>query len=80
MATAAGPVLHDALATCNYDNKSDVGWYIAKGRFKSLCCIFGGIVSVFPGTAQVENVFSIVKAKKYKFRNALTNISLKGVI
>ena len=79
-AVTTEPDLHDVIAACNEDVSFDDCWSIVKGRFEFLCCFVGRIASVFPGTAQVENVFSIVKAKKYKFRNALTNISLKGVI
>ena len=51
-----------------------------KGRFESLCCFFGGITSVFPGTAQVESKFLIVKAEKDKLQPTLINISLEGVL
>jgi hypothetical protein len=49
-------------------------------RFKLLEKFCGGIACVFPGTAQVESDFSIVKLEKDDFRMSLTDLSLEGVL
>lgn len=77
---AAEPVLRAAIDACNDDTSFDACWSIVKGRFEFLQRFAGGIASVFPGTAQVESDFSVVKAEKDDFRTALTDLSLEGVL
>ena len=56
-----------------------VGLFV-KGRFDSLKHFVGGITSVFPGTAQVESNFSIIKIEKDNFQIFLTDLSIKGIL
>ena len=68
------------LDAYNNDVSFDEGWYILKGHFDSLCHFVGGIASIFPGTAQAESEFLIVKTEKDDFQTSITKISLKGVL
>ena len=68
------------MDACKADVSFDDVWLMVKGRFESPQCFSGGIASVFPGTAQVESDFSIVKAEKDDFRTAITDLSLEGVL
>ena len=68
------------FSLCNYDVYFDAGRYVVKGRFESLNRLVGGVVSIFPGTAQVESEFSIIKIEKDDLRISLTDLSLKGII
>ena len=77
---AALPALHAALSSCNHDVSFDAGWCIVRGIFESLKNFIGVIVSVFPGTDQVDREFSILKMKKDDFRSSLTDLSPEGIL
>ena len=53
---------------------------IVHARFKQLENFCSGLATVFPGTANVESNFSILKWEKDDGRTALTNFSLEGIM
>jgi hypothetical protein len=40
----------------------------------------GGLASVYPGTMRVKSDFSVIGWEMYKFRSALMDISLEGIM
>lgn len=55
--------LHTAIDGCENEISFNVGQSVLNGRFESLPRLIGEIATVFPGTAEVESDFSIVKAE-----------------
>lgn len=72
------PALRSAVEACNDDVSIDDSWYVLQRRFESLQCFSEKFASVFPGRAQMKSDFSIVKAEKYDFRPAITDLSFEG--
>ena len=55
-------------------------WLYTSGRFPVLRDFWGGLATVFPGTATVESDFSIVKYAMNDFRNSLKDLLLEGIL
>ena len=55
-------------------------WDPMNGRFKYLLQLSGGLATVFPGTADVESDFSVLKYEKNYFRTSLLDITLEGIM
>ena len=72
--------LKEALGKCDSKTDFNASWSILNGRFRKLEQFCGGLASVFPGTAQVESDFSIVKYKKDEHWACLTDLSLEGIL
>jgi hypothetical protein len=49
-------------------------------QFALLKRFFGGLASVFPGTATVESDFSLINWEKDDYRASLTDFSLEGIL
>ena len=49
-------------------------------KFDPLKDFFGGLGSVFPGTATVESDFSLINWEKDAYRSWLTDLSLEGIL
>ncbi len=73
--------LQECLTSYNNSNSMTVheGWRVLKGRFITLQKFCGGLATVFPGTSHEESNFSIIKAKKDVYRQAVTDLSLEEV-
>ena len=54
----------------------DDAWGSLHLRYPLLCMFFGGLASVFPGTATVESDFSIIWYEKDDYQTALINFSM----
>ena len=50
------------------------------GEFGLLKRFFGGLASIFPGTATVESDFSLINWEKDDYRAGLTDFSLEGIL
>jgi hypothetical protein len=74
------PSLKSSMDAMDSSASFDDSWKLVHNRFKLLEKFCGGIASVFPGTAQVESDFSIVKLEKDDFRMSITDLSLEGVL
>ena len=74
------PSLKDALDACDMQTGFKEGWDLTQGRFLRLREFCGGLASVFPGTANVESDFSVVKWEKDDSRTSLTDFSLEGIL
>ena len=55
-------------------------WAPFDNRFEPLKRFFGGLATVFPGTATVESDFSLINWEKDDFRAQLTDLSLEGIL
>ena len=82
MAYRNDPVLESAIDDYSrVDIKSfDTAWEVVKGRFEILRDFWGGITTVFANTASVESDFSILGWEKDKYRLAITDLSLEGIL
>lgn len=49
-------------------------------KFNPLKVFFGGLGTVFPGTATVESDFSLINWEKDEYRSWLTDLSLEGIL
>lgn len=72
--------LKDALEASDSQTSLFNSWRILNSRFQELESFWGGLLSVFPGTRQVESYISIFKFKKDDFRSQLTDLSLKVIL
>ncbi len=55
-------------------------WAPLDNHFEQLKRFFGGLATVFPGTATVESDFSLINWEKDDFRSSLTDLSLEGIL
>ena len=56
------------------------GWSYTGGHFPVLRDFYGGLATVFPGTATVEIEFYIIKYVNNDFQTLLTDFSLEGIL
>ena len=70
----------NVLDQCDHKTSFCKGWDIVHACFKQLENFCGGLATVFPGTANVESNFSILKWEKDNGRTALTHFSLEGIM
>ncbi|KAI2502195.1 hypothetical protein MHU86_12247 [Fragilaria crotonensis] len=49
-------------------------------RFDPLKLFFGGLATIFPGTATVESDFSLINWEKDDYHSSLTDFSLEGIL
>jgi len=67
------------------NNEKEMGtfeeaWAMFDAKFDPLKDFFGGLGSVFPGTATVESDFSLINWEKDEYRSWLTDLSLEGIL
>jgi hypothetical protein len=49
-------------------------------QFEPLKLFFGGLATIFPGTATVESYFSLINWEKDDYRSSLTDSLLEGIL
>ena len=72
--------LKNVLDQCDHMTTFHQGWDFVQACFKQLEHFCGGLATVFPGTANVESDFSILKWEKDDGRTALTDFLLEGIM
>jgi hypothetical protein len=70
--------LHTCLNNCTDCSTVGEAWHLLGGNFALHFDFSGGLTTVFPSTAAVENDFSRFKRKKNEFRSAVTDVLLKA--
>ncbi len=55
-------------------------WAMFDTKFDALKDVFGGLETVFPGTATVKSDFSLINWEKDECRSWLTGLSLEGIL
>lgn len=74
------PTLDAAIGACKGCVPFEDGWYTLKRHYEYFWRFVVRITIFFPGTSQVQNCFSILKAEKKDFRNFITGFPLNGTL
>jgi hypothetical protein len=72
--------LKACLDNCSDCSKIDDVWHLLGEKSTLLRDFAGGLATPSPSTTTVASEFSLMKWKKSKFRSALTDLSLEGIL
>ncbi|KAI0565239.1 Arginyl-tRNA--protein transferase 1 [Gracilaria domingensis] len=68
------------IAASKQYKEFDNAWRGFRAKYKELHRFAAGLATIFPGTATVEADFSVIKWEKDEYLQALTDVSLEGIL